>query len=375
MHPVPADLAIVIVSWNVWDLLRACLESIARQSEPTGAPHLRRFGPDGAAASLRVLVVDNASQDATPSLLPSRFPWVETILSQENLGFTGGNNRGLEALGFEVGERSGDRVTGWQGDKKWDDGMMAGIPPSSHHPITPLASRHSPFATRFVYFLNPDTELLPNSLWTLYAGIAHDASIGAIGPQLRYGDGSLQSTRRRFPTRLTGFFESTWLGRLWPGNPWARRYYVDDWSPTVRQDVDWLVGAALLVRAEALAAVGGFDPGFFMYSEETDLCRRIKSAGWRVVYEPGAMVIHYEGRSSEQVSTQRQIRFNRSKVRYAGKYFGPFWAELLRGYLLLEFRVQVDLEGAKALLGHRREMRRERMAAYREVIASGLRPK
>nr|HRJ42246.1 glycosyltransferase [Caldilineaceae bacterium] len=109
------DLAIVIVSWNVWDLLRACLESIARQSAATEDPHIRRFGPEGA-ASLRVLVVDNASEDATPSLLPSRFPWVETILSTENLGFTGGNNRGLEVLGFDVEERKSDRVTGWQGD-------------------------------------------------------------------------------------------------------------------------------------------------------------------------------------------------------------------------------------------------------------------
>ena len=354
MNPFPTDLAIVIVSWNVWDLLRACLESIARQSEPTADSRVRRFGPDGA-ATLRVLVVDNASQDATPSLLPSRFPWVETILNDENLGFTGGNNRGLEALGYAVMERKTDRVTGWQGEN-----------PPVPNPQSPVPS--------FVYFLNPDTECLPNSLWTLYAGITHDASIGVIGPQLRYGDGSLQSTRRRFPTRLTGFFESTWLGRLWPGNPWARRYYVDDWSPAVRQDVDWLVGAVLLVRGEALAAVGGFDPGFFMYSEETDLCKRVKDAGWRVVYEPGALVIHYEGRSSEQVSTQRQIRFNRSKVRYVDKYFGPFWAEFLRRYLLLEFRVQVGLEGAKALLGHRRELRRERIAAYREVIASGLRP-
>lgn len=350
MNPPPADLAIVIVSWNVWDLLRACLESIARQSQPTDNPRLRRFGPDGA-AGLRVLVVDNASDDATPSLLPSRFPWVETILSGENLGFTGGNNRALEALGFDVSER-----------------------PQAADDRRQPATRNLQPVPHFVYFLNPDTEVLPNSLWTLYAGITHDASIGVIGPQLRYGDGSLQSTRRRFPTRLTGFFESTWLGRLWPGNPWARRYYVDDWSPTVRQDVDWLVGAALLVRSEALTSVGGFDPGFFMYSEETDLCKRIKDAGWRVVYEPGGMVIHYEGRSSEQVSTQRHIRFNRSKVRYVGKYFGPFWAEFLRGYLLLEFRVQMALEGAKALLGHRREMRRERMSAYRAVIASGLRP-
>ncbi len=353
----PTDLAIIIVSWNVWDLLRACLESIAQQSQPTTDARLRRFGPDGS-ATLRVLVVDNASDDATPSLLPARFPWVETILSDENLGFTGGNNRGLEALGFDVAER---RVM--TGDRR----------PSTDDRRQVTATHNAQIAARFVYFLNPDTELLPGSLWALYAGVAQDGSIGAIGPQLRYGDGHLQSTRRRFPTQLTGFFESTWLGRLWPTNPWVRRYLMADWSPSVRQDVDWLVGAALLVRGDVLAALGGFDPDFYMYSEEIDLCRRIKEAGWRVVYEPGAMVIHYEGRSSEQASTRRQILFNRSKVRYTGKYFGPAWAECLRRYLILEFRLQMGLEAAKALIGHRRVMRRERVATYREVIASGLR--
>jgi N-acetylglucosaminyl-diphospho-decaprenol L-rhamnosyltransferase len=339
--------------------LRACLESIARQSEPTDDPHIRRFGPTGA-ATLRVLVVDNASSDATPSLLPTRYPWVEAILSAENLGFTGGNNRGLAALGFALD--GGRRTT--------DDGRNISSP-APHN--SQFATGNSQLAPPFVYFLNPDTEVLPNSLWTLYAGISHDGSIGAIGPQLRYGDGSLQSSRRRFPTRLTGFFESTWLGRLWPGNPWARRYGVDDWSPAVRQDVDWLVGAALLVRGEVLDAIGGFDPAFFMYSEETDLCWRIKRAGWRVVYEPGALVIHYEGRSSGQVSTQRHIRFNRSKVLLVRKYYGGFWAEGLRRYLLLEFWLQAGLEGLKSLLGHKRALRRERVAAYREVIASGLR--
>lgn len=353
-QPASVDLAVVIVSWNVWDRLRACLTSIAQQSQasdrPDGGlhdgPHVRRFGPGGQ-ASLQVLVVDNASDDATSSLLARRFPWVRAILSDENLGFTGGNNRALSALGFAVEERT---------------------PPEAGPGQTALP----PGLPRFVYFLNPDTELLPGSLWALLRGIAGDPSIGAIGPQLRYGDGSLQSSRRRFPGRLTGFFESTWLGQAWPGNPWSRRYHLSDWPADVRQDVDWLVGAALLVRGEALAAVGGFDPQFFMYSEETDLCRRVRRAGWRVVFDPAAIVIHYEGRSSQQVGAQRQILFNRSKVRYARKWHGPVWAALLRRYLLAEFRVQRWLEGLKALLGHKRDLRRARVAAYGDVLKSRL---
>lgn len=341
MNP-QAELAVVIVSWNVWDLLRACLRSLEGQSEATPDPHVRRFGPQGR-ARFRVVVVDNASQDATPQLLASQFPWVQTILSRENLGFTGGNNLALAGLGLTQAQVLFPQQT----------------------PLSP--------APHFVYFLNPDTEVLPGSLWSLYAAIQGDERVAAVGPRLLYGDGSVQSSRRRFPARLTGFFESTWLGQGWPGNPWARRYHMADWPGDVRQDVDWLVGAALLVRWQALAQVGPFDPDFFMYSEETDLCRRLKQAGWRVVYDPSATVIHYEARSSDQVSGLRHLRFNRSKVRYYRKWFGPFWAGLLRRYLLWEYGVQMRMEQAKSLLGHKRPLRQERIQAYRQVIQSGLR--
>ena len=365
-RPPPTDLVIVIISWNVWDHLRACLTSIEQQSTPIhegrdekaerktashSSTHVRRFGPNNQ-ATIQVVVLDNASQDATPSLLPSRFPWVQTIFSDENLGFTGGNNTALEAMGFVLGPRR----------------QALGV----SSPLAPAVSPRPAPNPRFIYFLNPDTELLPGSLWALYNGINQDETIGAIGPQLRYTDGALQSSRRRFPGPLTGYFESTWLEQLWPRNPWTRRYHLADWPADARQDVDWLVGAALLVRGNVLAALGGFDPQFFMYSEETDLCRRIKRAGWRVVYDPGAIVIHAEGRSSRQVSARRHILFNRSKVRYLRKWHGPICAELLRRYLLLEFRLQIVSESFKALLGHKRALRRDRILAYRDVLKSGL---
>ena len=357
--PPATDLVIVIVSWNVWDQLRACLTSIEEQTQPADDNHkkrlaapkhrpestnfLRRFGPNSQ-ATLQVVVLDNASQDATPSLLTSRFPWVQAILGNENLGFTAGNNRALEAMGFNASPPAGEEID----------------------------ARGGPVPARFIYFLNPDTELLPGSLWALYNGINQDESIGAIGPQLRYTDGALQSSRRRFPGPLTGFFESTWLEQAWSRNPWTNRYHLADWPPDSRQDVDWLTGAALIVRGQILAALGGFDPQFFMYSEETDLCRRIKGAGWRIVYDPAAIVVHAEGGSSSQISARRHILFNRSKVRYARKWHGPLWAKLLRHYLLAEFRLQIAIELLKALLGHRRELRRSRVAAYRDVLKDGL---
>ena len=347
----PADLSIVIVSWNVWDLLRACLQSIERASRPAATEGATRrvFGPESSAASLEVVVVDNGSTDATVDLLPARFPWVRLIASERNLGFTGGNNA---AFAVSTG--------------------------------------------RFVYFLNPDTELAStsageNSLWELYAAIAGEDTAGAdtagavgqtgmAGPQLRYADNLWQNSRRAFPTRLTGFMESTWLGRMWPRNPWARRLYMEDWPNSFAHDVDWLVGAAMMARRSALEQVrmpeyeGPFDEGFFMYSEEMDLCRRLKDAGWRIVYEPQAVVVHYEGRSSEQVVAARHMHFNTSKVRYYEKVFGRRWAETLRHYLLFEYRWQLWLERAKWLIGHKRPLRRQRVEAYKQVLTSGLQP-
>lgn len=340
------DLSIVIVSWNVWPLLAGCLRSIERASRLlAGADQMREFGPPDSGCRLEVIVVDNASSDGTAEQLPKDFAWVRLLACATNLGFTRGNNAGYTAS-----------------------------------------------SGRFVYFLNPDTELdhshthrlavernLPephDSLYTLYAAIADADGVGMVGPQLRYPDGEPQPSIRRFPVPPTGFFESTWLGRLWRGNPWSRRMHMADWPVEYRHDVDWIVGAAMLCQREALDAVatsaGPFDERFFMYSEELDLCRRLKLAGWRVVYAPEAVVIHYEGRSSEQASAARHIHFNTSKVAYYEKWFAPPWPGLLRRYLLLEFRAQLWIERAKLLLGHKRELRRQRIAAYRQVIESRL---
>jgi N-acetylglucosaminyl-diphospho-decaprenol L-rhamnosyltransferase len=334
----PVDLSIIIVSWNVWDLLRACLHSIERVSRPldTEDSALRTFGAPASPLRLEVIVVDNGSEDATIDLVPARFPWVRLIANASNLGFTGGNNVGY------------------------------------------AASRG-----RYVYFLNPDTELAAtpaaqDGLFELYSSVAGDDTIGMAGPRLRYADGLWQNSRRTFPTRLTGFLESTWLGNRWPRNPWARRLHMEDWPADFAHDVDWLVGAAMLARRTALEQVrmpefqGPFDEGFFMYSEEMDLCRRLKDAGWRIVYHPQALVVHYEGRSSEQAVATRHIEFNTSKVRYYDKYFGRIWSEALRRFLLTEYRWQLWVERVKRLLGHRRELRTQRIEVYKQVLASGL---
>jgi hypothetical protein len=301
------DLSIVILSWNVRDLLRACLNSLPL-----------------AQSNIEVTVVDAASDDGSAEMVRAEFPGVKVIASPENLGYARGNNLGLRA------------ATG-----------------------------------RYVLILNPDTEVMGDALAQMLAYMEANPRVGVLGPQVLYPDHTLQSTRRRFPSLAVAVFESTWLQPLAPRRL-LDRYYARDLPDDAISDVDWVVGAALVVRREACEQVGGFDEGFFMYSEELDWCRRMRAAGWQVVYFPPARIVHHAAKSSAQVPAATHIRFNASKVRYFRKYHGALAGEILRGYLLGHFALQLALEWGKGLLGHKREMRAERVETYWRVLRSGL---
>ena len=304
-----ANLSVVIVNWNVRDLLRRCLASVL-ESAP--------------GASADVIVVDNASTDGSIEMLRAEFPQATLVANARNRGFPAGINQGLAAA---------------QG--------------------------------RYVLLLNPDTQVLDDALAALTRYLDTHPDAGIVSPQLLYPDGSVQSSRRRFPTLLTLFLESTWLESLAPRSL-LRRYYVLDQPDDATLDVDWTTGAAMLVRREVVQQVGGMDEGFFMYSEELDWCRRVKAAGWRVVYHPGARIIHHEGKSSEQAVPARHVNFQRSKVYYARKHHGPRVAMALRLYLLGLYAWQLGLELIKGALGHKRALRWQRARAYWQVLRSGL---
>ena len=311
MTPVQPDIAILIVSWNVRELLLACLAAL----------------PDavGEDFSYEVIVVDNASSDGTVAAVQEAFPQVQIIANKDNRGFTGGNNQALAAA-----------------------------------------------RGRFLLLLNPDTKPQPGSIAQLARYLEAHPDVGMVGPRLRYGDGSPQPNRRRFPTLATLFTESTIVQHYFPNLGLFARYVMADRPDDIEQEVDWLVGAALMARREVYEQIGGLDEGFFMYSEELDWCRRAQAAGWRIAYDPAAEIIHYEGKSSEQAVARRDIAFFSSRVRYAHKYHGPVWAELLRWWLLATFVFQWLREGAKWLLGRKRTLRAQRMRAYGQVLRSGL---
>ena len=305
------DLSIIIVSWNVADLLRDCLHAI---DENRGE------------LDLEVIVVDSASSDNSVAMVRDEFPWVDLLACDENVGFPHGNNLGLE------------RANG-----------------------------------RYILLLNPDTVVLDNALSKMMAYMAKNPEVGVLGCQLLNGDGTVQSSRRRFPTKKTAFFESTWLETVAPKGI-HESYYAQDLPDDAINDVDWVMGACMLVPRQVVADVGGMDEAYFMYSEELDWCRRIKDSGWRVVYYPEAKIIHYVGQSSDQAVVARHINFQQAKLRYFRKYHGRFFAILLRIFLLLNYGWQMVLEGVKGLVGHKRPLRRQRVQAYWQLIKSGLHP-
>ncbi len=304
------DLSVIVVNWNVRDLLRDCLRSIER-----GRGEL----------TVEVIVVDSASADDSVAMVRAEFPWVRLIPCDENVGFPRGNNIGLREATGEL-----------------------------------------------LLLLNPDTVVLDDALGQLVAFLRANPDVGAVGPQLLNADGTVQSSRRRFPTAATGFFESTWLQGLAPGV--LRRYYALDLPDDETADVDWLTGACIMAPRSTYEAVGGLDEGYYMYSEELDWCRRIKATGRRVVYYPAAQVTHHSGKSSEQAVTARHVNFQRAKLRYFRKYHGRGLTAALRLFLLAGYAWQMALEGAKGLLGSKPALRRQRVRAYYEVVRSGLRP-
>ena len=304
------DLSIIIVNWNVRDLLDACLASI--------------YASDLEAVNYEIIVVDSASDDDSIDMLREKYPAVILLPQTKNIGFTRGNNIGLARA---------------KGD--------------------------------YLLLLNPDTELSPEAVALLLKYLKADPQVGIIGPHTLNTDGSHQSTRRRFPTLVTGIFESTWLS-AWAPATIERDYRMLDRRDNDIIEVDWVQGSAFMLRRAVYVDIGGLDEGYTMYSEELDYCRRAKSAGWRVVYHGGAQITHHGGKSSEQASAFKQVHFHTSKLRYFRKHHGYGAYIVLRALLLIQFGWQLILESLKGALGHKRQLRAERVRIYWTVLRSGL---
>ncbi len=290
------DLSVVILNWNTCALLEKCLRALVCPQRDI---------------DVEIIVVDNASGDNSREMVRREFPQVNLIANPKNTGFGAGNNVALpQARG------------------------------------------------RYVLFLNSDTVVIDGALTSMVQYADANPDIGILGPKLLNGDGSLQYSCRRYPNLATGFFRNTPLGRLFPKNRFATDYLMQDWDHAAPRDVDWVSGAALMMRRELIAQIGGFDEDYYMYCEDVDLCWRANhaprptndnkqlttgdqqpatsnqqpatNANWRVTYYPDAVIYHLIGKSSDQAPTRMTYEFHRSQYLFYRKHYAASTSFLLR---------------------------------------------
>ena len=267
------ELSVVIVSYNVRDLLEGCLDSVKAAAE---------------GIEVETFVVDNASHDGSPSMVHGRHPGVRLIALEENIGFSGANNLALRRAGG-----------------------------------------------RYVLLLNPDTVLDPDVFTKMTAYMDAHPDVGMVSCKLVTGEGGLDlACRRSFPSLWDGFCRASGLSARFPGSRLFARYNLTYLDEDETHDVEAVNGAFMFVRREALESVGLLDEDYFMYVEDLDWCFRFREAGWRVVYHPKARCLHLKGQSGKQ-KPRAMIRalFDSTALFYRKHYFPRI--NLLHQVLLL----------------------------------------
>ena len=296
------DLSVIVVTHNGDELARATLRSA-------------RAGCGN--VNIQWLVVDSGSRDHTPDRIEQEWPDIEVIRCS-NIGFAAANNVALDQA-----------------------------------------------AGRYLLLLNPDVELITGTLQDLVAALDARPSVGAASVIQRGPGGAVQPTMRRFPSPTRQFGEAVCAGRL-PGlhrlqEPETRlRRYESESS------ADWLVGAFLAVRASAVEQIGGLDERFFLYSEETDWCYRLKQAGWDVRHLPLMEVLHHGGGYSRP---ELAAHLSYSKLLFARKHLGRAGTVGMRVALVLRHALR---SVGFTLLATRRPSARRRLRAERRALGAVL---
>lgn len=261
------DISVIIVSWNVRDFLQKCLASVYRLTE---------------GISFEVFVVDNNSADGSSGMVKQGFPGVHLIENRVNMGFAAANNKALE--------------------------ISSG---------------------RYKLLLNPDTELIDNTLKKMVDFMDARKDIDALGPRLILGDGSLQRNCRHFPSVFTDIMETFYLDSFFPSSRFFNRYRMGSWAHEGTRQVDHVYGACLLVRQETFKNIGLLDEGLFMYYDEIDLCYRIKKSGGKVFFTDTITVIHYANKSSAQDEAACEHYKHYSRLSFFMKHYGSLSVYIL----------------------------------------------
>ncbi len=287
------DLAIITVSTNEANWIRPCLRTVFE--------HLGDIRAD-------VVVVDNDSSDGTPDVVADEFPDARVVWSA-NHGFSHANNRALMTTN-----------------------------------------------ARYVLFLNPDTEIVSGTFEELVRAMDERPTVGLIGVKQLDGKGKLDTTIRHFPNALRAVGEAFSAERMANRPRWLgeRELDLDVYEREVA--CDWTSGSFMLVRREAIESAGFLDERFFMYSDETDFCRRIKTAGWEIRHLPDMTIVHHEGKAGIKPHIESLNAYNR--LVYARKHFSPGHRAAYSAAVYLRHGMRSVLAGSGELGKRRREANR-----------------
>ena len=294
-----ARVLVAIVNYRCAELVIDCLRSL-----------------ESDAASIRAVVVDNASGDGSGARIADAIvrhgigAWAEVVELQQNDGYAAGNNAAVaRALETSHGE--------------WPE---------------------------FVWYLNPDTYVRPGALAALLAFLARRPDVGIVGSRLEDPDGTQQSSRYRFPSIASEFESGVRLGVV---SRLLSRHVVAPPLTDVEEEVDWVAGASMLVRRDVFRDVSEMDARYFLYYEETDFCLAAKRKGWRVWYVPSSRVVHLVGKSTGVTTRDAAPRrlpayWLRSRRRCFVKNHGRLYALVADGLWLLGYltwRLRRPLQG------------------------------
>ncbi len=281
MSRTSPKLSISIVHHDGRDMLQNCLQTLT-ECPPS--------------CSFEIILVDNVSTDGTRDFLKQNYPHIHLIENTARRGFGENHNTAMKACRGE-----------------------------------------------FILLLNDDTLLHPGALDALVSFLDTRPDVVVVGPKLLNGDGSLQRSCYRFPSPLRCLWENLLLTAAFPNSPFFGDYRA--WAHDSIREVDFVSGAAILLRRSTLEKVGGFDPYFFMYAEETDLQKRITTAGGKIAFTPEAVITHLGGGSSEGMKSRQFCEFNRSQAKFIRKHYGVAGAGVQRGAMIFGSLFRLTLWG------------------------------
>jgi len=295
------DVSVIIVSWNAKNFLIKCIQNLLKS--------VKQY-------TMEIIVVDNSSDDGSGASVREIFPNVYLVENEKNEGFARANNIGIDIAGG-----------------------------------------------RYVALVNSDIEVIDDCIKLLLSFMEKYQDIGVLGPRILNKDRTLQASCRKFPGVWNAVCEALGLNNIFPKSEHFSGEEMFYFNHEEVREVDALSGCFLMVRKEAIAQVGGLDEKFFIYSEDIDWCKRIKMAGWKIIFCPEAQAIHYGAGSSRNAPEKFLIEQKKAILQYWQKHNGIAGRITIKAILILHHTIRLVKDTALYLVYLRSDDNKKRVNA------------